>query len=164
MRVRVSVADLAKADWPAVRRIYLEGVATGDATFQTDAPEWDEWNEAHLETPRLVLRVADTVVAWAALSPVSRRPVYSGVCEVSVYTASQSRGKGYGKQLLEALILRSELAGIWTLQAAIFPENEASLRLHASCGFRLVGRRLRLGRLHGHWRDVLLLERRSAVV
>jgi L-amino acid N-acyltransferase YncA len=151
-------------DWPAVLSIYREGVATGDATFETLAPPWQEWDERHLPCCRLVLRQGDQVIGWAALSPVSDRCAYAGVAEVSVYVAGAARGQGAGRALLQALVQHSEQAGLWTLQAGIFPENEASVALHTRCGFRVVGRRERLGRLAGMWRDVLLLERRSQIV
>ncbi|NOX61981.1 MAG: N-acetyltransferase [Chloroflexi bacterium] len=151
-------------DWPAVKRIYEEGVATGQATLETAAPDWREWDAAHLQVCRLVARADDEVVGWAALSPVSGRCVYAGVAEVSIYVAEHARGRGVGKRLLTALVEASETEGFWTLQAGIFPENEVSIRLHRSCGFRIVGRRERIGRLRGVWRDVLLLERRSRVV
>lgn len=157
----VRVAPMTPADWPAVRAIYEEGMATGHATFETSAPEWDAWNAARLPDCRLVARDGDRLIGWAALSPVSSRCVYSGVAEVSIYVAAAARGCGVGRALLLALIEASEAAGIWTLQAGIFPENEASVALHQSCGFRVVGRRERLGRHHGVWRDSLLLERRS---
>lgn len=160
----VSVDNMREEDWPAIRSIYLEGIATGDATFETGAPEWEEWDQAHLPGCRLVARSGGEVVGWAALSSVSGRCVYSGVAEVSVYVASAARGRGVGKALLEALVEASERAGIWTLQAGMFPENSISIALHKSCGFREVGRRERLGQLHGVWRDVVLLERRSKTV
>lgn len=148
-------------DWEAVGQIYREGIATGNATFETEAPEWDRWDAGHLPHSRLVARDAGAVVGWAALSPVSVRRVYRGVAEVSVYVAEGARGQGAGRMLLEALAAESERQGIWTLQAGIFPENTASLELHRLCGFRLVGTRERIGELNGVWRDVLLLERRS---
>lgn len=152
-------------DWPAVRDIYEAGIATGEATFQTEAPSWDVWDAAHLKTCRLVARDDQgKVVGWAALGPVSSRPVYAGVAEVSVYIAASARGRGLGRQLLAALIDASERDGRWSLQASIFPENEASVRLHQSCGFRVVGRRERIACQYGRWRDTLWLERRSAVV
>ncbi|MEX2543308.1 MAG: N-acetyltransferase family protein [Trueperaceae bacterium] len=147
-----------------MRAIYLEGIASGQATFQTQAPEWEEWHSAHLTSCRLVLRTDSTITGWAALSPVSGRSVYRGVTEVSIYIAASQRGQGQGRLLLDALVSCSEKNGIWTLQAGVFPENEASLRLHASCGFRVVGKRERIGSLEGIWRDVLLLERRSSHV
>ncbi len=160
----VAIERLTPADWEAVRAIYVEGIATGDATFETDAPPWDVWDGAHRQDARLVARRGGRVLGWAALTRVSGRRVYAGVAEVSVYVAAGARGDGVGRTLLEALVSASEEAGVWTLQAGIFPENAASLALHERCGFRVVGRRERLGRLGGRWRDVLLLERRSARV
>lgn len=155
------VATLQRQHWPAVRAIYEEGIAGGDATFESQTPSWDEWNSAHLECCRLVALKAEEVIGWAALSPVSTRHVYRGVAEVSVYVATVAQGQGVGRQLLETLIRASEDAGIWTLQASIFPENVASLALHRACGFREVGRRERIGRRDGRWRDTILMERRS---
>ena len=152
------------ADWPAVRTIYAEGIATGQATFETTLPEWPEWDQDHLQVPRLVMRSGEELAGWAALNPVSERCVYGGVAEVSIYVGQAYRGQGMGKALLEELIERSEALGIWTLQAGIFPENEASIGLHLANGFRLVGTRERLGQLNGVWRDVTLLERRSAII
>ena len=148
-------------DWEQVRSIYLEGLREGNSTFETEAPSWEAWNEAHLASPRLVMRAADQVLGWAALSPVSKRRVYSGVAEVTIYVTQLARGKGIGRKLLEALIEASERAGIWTLQASIFPENVASVELHLKCGFREVGRRERIARLNGVWRDTVLFERRA---
>lgn len=149
-------------DWPQVRAIYLEGIATGNATFETDAPSWDDWDRAHVAEPRLVARDPDgPVLGWVAVTPVSGRCVYAGVADLSVYVSVAARGRGIGRALLQALIESSERAGIWTLQAGIFPENAPSLALHRACGFRDVGRRERIGKMHGVWRDVLLLERRS---
>ena len=157
----VTVEPLLARDWPAVERIYREGIATGQATFETEPPGWTLWDERHLPEPRLVARGGSgAILGWAALSPVSARPVYRGVAEVSVYVAEAARGCGAGRALLEALVAAATEAGIWTLQAGVFPENAASLRLHAACGFRVVGTRERLGQLRGLWRDVLLLERR----
>lgn len=150
--------------WPAVKAIYESGIATGNATFQTGAPAWEEWDAAHIPYCRLVAIENEEVLAWAALTPVSGRCVYAGVAEVSVYVASAARGKGLGRQLLAALISESEQHNFWTLQAGIFPENEASVRLHEACGFRIVGRREKIGQMHGVWRDTLLLERRSTAV
>jgi L-amino acid N-acyltransferase YncA len=151
-------------DWPAVRDIYSEGIATGNATFETETPEWMKWDSAHLPDCRLVARDSQRILGWAALSPVSSRRVYSGVAEVSVYVAAEARGRGVGKLLLQSLVEQSERYGIWTLQAGIFPENVPSLALHTSCGFREVGRRQKFGQRNGTWRDVLLLERRSSSV
>jgi phosphinothricin acetyltransferase len=149
--------------WPRVSEIYLEGIMSGNATFETVVPSWEQWNDAHHHFGRLVGLQEDEPVGWAALSPVSRRAVYSGVAEVSVYIAAQTRGRGYGRALLNALIEEAEQNGIWTLQAGIFPENTASVELHKSCGFRIVGVRERIGNLNGVWRDTVLLERRSKV-
>ncbi len=150
-------------DWERVHQIYEEGISTGQATFETSAPEWETWDGDHLQTCRLVARKEGVVMGWAALSPVSDRCVYGGVAEISVYVAEAGRGQGTGLALLETLIEAAEAEGIWTLQAGIFPENRASLALHQACGFREVGRRERLGQLNGVWRDVFLLERRSKV-
>jgi L-amino acid N-acyltransferase YncA len=147
-----------------VRAIYLEGIATGHATFETDAPGWEVWDRARLTVGRLVARAAGRVVGWAALSPVSARPAYAGVAEVSIYVAAAARGRGIGGALLLALIEASERAGLWTLQGAIFPENAASLALVKAHGFREVGRREKIGQRDGIWRDTVLLERRSRVV
>jgi L-amino acid N-acyltransferase YncA len=158
------VADMTAEDWERVRSIYLEGIATGYATFETGAPTWEKWDAGHLPQMRLVARDGDAILGWAALSPVSDRCVYGGVAEVSVYVGARGRGQGVGRALLEALIEASEQNGIWTLQAGVFPENAASVKLHLGCGFREVGRRERIGKLHGVWRDTLLLERRSKSV
>jgi L-amino acid N-acyltransferase YncA len=147
-------------DWEQVRSIYLEGISSGNSTFETDAPSWEKWNENHLEIARLVMRDEESVIGWAALSPVSKRDVYRGVAEVTVYVTESARGKGVGRALLEALIAESERNGIWTLQASIFPENIASVELHLRCGFREVGRRERIAMLRGVWRDTILFERR----
>jgi phosphinothricin acetyltransferase len=157
---------MTPADWSAVQAIYAAGVATGEATFETEVPGWEKWDARHRASCRLVADEGGTagVVGWAALSPVSERHVYRGVAEVSVYVAATARGRGVGEALLAALVRESEGDGIWTLQAGIFPENRASVRLHQRCGFRVVGRRERLGELAGAWRDVLLLERRSRSV
>lgn len=162
--MEVEIDAMQPADWPPVRAIYLEGIATGQATFEQDAPDWEAWDRKHLLVCRLVARQQGEVVGWAALTPYSARAVYAGVAEVSVYIAAAHCGKGVGRRLLEALVIASEDAGIWTLQAGIFPENSASIRLHERCGFRVVGRRERIGKMHGSWRNVLLLERRSANV
>jgi L-amino acid N-acyltransferase YncA len=160
------VEPMRPEDWPAVREIYEEGIAGGKATFEMYAPTWDAWNRARLRECRLVARAApdDRVVGWVALSPVSERAVYRGVAELSIYVAADARGRGVGQALLRRLIAESEVAGIWTLQAGVIAENEPSLALHRACGFREVGRRERIGRYGDSWRDVVLLERRSAVV
>ena len=159
----MEIRDLRPLDWPEVAAIYEDGIWTGNATFETGVPSWESWDAGHSEH-RLVAELDGKVAGWAALVPCSDRCCYSGVAEDSVYVASWAQGQGVGRGLLEALIALSESAGIWTLQAGIFPENKASLRLHLGCGFRLVGVSERIGELEGVWRDVLLLERRSAVV
>jgi len=159
------VEPMSPEDWPAVRAIYEAGIATGNATFETKAPAWEDWDRAHLQGPRLVARDAGaTVLGWAAVVPVSGRCVYAGVGDLSVYVAPEARGRKVGRALLEALIRASEAAGLWTLQAGVFPENAASLALHRSLGFRDVGVREKIGRIDGRWRDVLLLEHRSRTV
>lgn len=160
----LAIETLREDDWPAIRLIYVDGIATGQATFETNAPSWEEWDATHLGFARLVAREAGDVIGWAALSPVSKRKAYSGVAEVSVYVAENSRGRGIGKTLLERLIHESEQNGIWTLQAAVFPENSATVALHTHCGFREVGRRERISKLNGRWRDTIFLERRSKTV
>ncbi len=152
------------SDWPVVREIYRAGIATGDATFQTEVPEWPEWDAGHLRHSRLTIGEGKAVTGWAALSPVSRRECYAGVAEVSIYVAEQHRGRGLGRRLLSALVVESEANGIWTLQAAIFPENRASIALHEGRGFRQVGIRERIAQRDGRWRDTVLVERRSRTV
>jgi phosphinothricin acetyltransferase len=161
---RIEVAPMRPEDWDEVRRIYIEGIQSGNATFETEAPTWEAWDSAHRADCRLVARGDDGILGWAAVTPVSGRCVYGGVADLSVYVAARSRGRGVGRQLLTALIDESERRGIWTLQAGIFPENTASIGLHRALGFREVGRRERIGKMAGAWRDVLLLERRSARV
>jgi phosphinothricin acetyltransferase len=160
----LEIRDLRPGDWPEVAVIYEAGVATRNATFETDVPSWDEWDARHLARPRLVGEEAGTVVGWAALSPVSARPCYAGVAEDSVYVAPDRQGRGVGRALLEKLVARSEAEGLWTLQTSIFPENRASVALHLRCGFRVVGVRERIAQLEGTWRDTVLLERRAGAV
>ncbi|MDU0371413.1 N-acetyltransferase family protein [Hymenobacter endophyticus] len=165
MAEAVSLTPLLAAHYPAVAAIYAAGIATGQATFATDIPTWESWDAAHLTHSRLVARTAaGETVGWAALTPVSGRCVYSGVAEVSVYVGEEFWGRGVGLLLLRELVRQSEQHGIWTLQAGIIRENAPSLRLHEQAGFRLVGTREKLGQLHGQWRDVCLLERRSTVM
>lgn len=158
------ISTMQAEDWPAVRAIYLEGIHSGNATFETDAPSWEKWDASHHRHSRIVARELKEVLGWAALRPVSERRVYAGVAEVSVYVSDIAQGMGIGRTLLQALIESSERNGIWTLNAGIFPENVASVKLHLSCGFREVGKRERIGQVRDRWRDVLLLERRSKVI
>jgi phosphinothricin acetyltransferase len=152
---------MTETDWPAVRMIYEQGIATGNATFETEAPEWDAWDIGHLRDHRVVAMSGSDVVGWSALSPVSSRFVYRGVASESVYVRDDVRGVGVGRALLGALIEGAETAGIWTIETAIFPENTTSVRLHERCGFRIVGVRERIGSHDGRWRDTLFMERRS---
>jgi L-amino acid N-acyltransferase YncA len=158
------IEPMQPTDWPQVRVIYEQGIATGNATFETAAPGWPAWNAAHHPFGRLVARADVGILGWAALSPVSARQVYAGVAEVSLYVAAAARGQGIGHELLAELVKVSEESGIWTLQAGILVENEASQRTHAGCGFCVVGCRERIGQLRGVWRDVMLMERRSPVL
>ena len=159
--MNLAIGAMRPSDWDAVRAIYLEGIATRNATFETVAPDWDEWDAAHLPFARLVARAGDEVLGWAALSPVSSRACYAGVAEASIYVAQKHGGHGVGGALLAALVEASEQNGVWTLQASIFPENASSLALVMPFGFREVGRRERIAQLDGVWRDTLILERRS---
>lgn len=162
--MQITVDTLRPEYWDRVLEIYLEGMSTRNATFETIPPSWDIWNQRHHSCGRLVASMDGVILGWTALTPISHREVYSGVQEVSIYVAEASRGIGIGRMLLGALIEESERNGIWTLQAGVFPENIASVRLHLSHGFREVGHRERIARLDGVWRDMLLLERRSALV
>ena len=156
---------MIKADWPIVSKIYNEGITTGIATFETAVPPYGDWHRAHLEYCRFVALIDSTVIGWAALSPVSSRCVYCGVAEVSIYVGRNSHGMGVGTALLKTLIMESENRGLWTLQAGIFPENQASIKLHEKMGFRFLGRRERIGKTgDGVWKDNLLFERRSKIV
>jgi L-amino acid N-acyltransferase YncA len=159
----ISIELMVEQDWPIVRAIYVEGINTGNATFEKSPPEWASWDAGHLRACRFVARSGGNVLGWAALSPVSSRCVYAGVAEVSVYVAGRARGQGIGTKLLASLVACSEREGIWTLQAGIFPENVPSVELHKRHGFRVVGTREKLGSMDGHWRDVVLMERRSSV-
>ena len=159
--VSIRVRELRHEDWPEVARIFEEGVRAG-GTLATEAPTWEAWDGVH--TLRLVAENDGRVVGWAALEPTSAREVYSGVARSSVYVTESARGEGIGRALMAELIARSERERVWTIEAGMFPENEASLALHLSLGFRVVGLRERIGRRDGNWRDVLLLERRSEVV
>ena len=158
------VRTMEASDWEDVSRIYLEGIATGFATFETKVPTYDQWDSAHTKQCRLVAENDGEILGWAALSPVSSRCVYGGVGEVSVYISDKSRGKGVGKLLMQHLIEESEKAGLWTIQSGIFPENTASIKLHEKAGFRYIGKRELVGKIHGVWKDNLLFERRSSKV
>jgi L-amino acid N-acyltransferase YncA len=154
------IETMTESNWPEVRRIYLEGLATGVGSFEVEPPSWEEWNAARLPHSRLVAR-EDGLVGWVALSPFSRRACYSGVAEVGVYVAAQARGRGIGRALLQAVIESAEANGIWTLQGATIADNKASFALQQSCGFRVVGRRIRIAKRNGKWHDTILTERRS---
>jgi L-amino acid N-acyltransferase YncA len=155
------ISPMLPEHWPEVERTYLEGIATGNATFETESPGWENWDAKHHRHSRLIAQEGSTLLGWAALSQVSTRHVYAGVAEVSIYVAEAARGRGVGRALLAALVEQAELNGIWTLQAGIFPENRPSIALHKAYGFREVGVRERIGQLRGVWRDVVLLERRG---
>ncbi len=150
--------------WPDVKRIYEEGLATGNSSFETSAPEWDEWDKSHIQSSRLIAIDKGQIIGWAVLTPVSSRRVYSGVAEVSIYIAGKARDKGVGKELLQHLIDHSESNRFWTLTAGIFPENKASIRIHEETGFRIIGTHEKIGQMNGKWRDTVLLERRSSKV
>jgi L-amino acid N-acyltransferase YncA len=160
----LEIVPMTEQDWGAVREIYLQGIATGNATFEQSVPGYREWDERHLSTCRLIARWKDKVLGWAALSRVSSRSVYEGVAEVSIYVAEETRGRGIGRKLMSGLVEASEQNGIWMLQAGILAENTVSIRLHQQAGFRIVGTRERIGCMDGRWRDTVLMERRSSVV
>jgi L-amino acid N-acyltransferase YncA len=160
----VEIRDMQPADWPAVELIYAEGIATGEATFETEPPGWEEFDAGRLSGHRVVALESGELVGWAALSPTSTRTCYRGVAEHSVYVAENARGRGVGGALMYALVARADAAGIWTIQTSVFPENAVSLALHERAGFRIVGRRERIAKLDGVWRDTILLERRSPLV
>lgn len=162
--VDLNIRPMEVGDWPSVSKIYAEGIATGFATFEKDIPTYPDWDSAHMRSCRLVAVKESTILGWAALSPVSNRCVYGGVGEVSVYVGKNNREMGIGKLLMDALIHASEKEGLWTLQSGIFPENAGSIKLHEQCGFRFLGKRERVGRLDGVWKDNLLFERRSKIV
>ena len=157
----MDIQEMLPHHWEAVKNIYKEGIDTGQATFQSSLPTWEEWDTAHEKSCRLVAIENGEVLGWAALTPVSGRCVYAGVGEVSVYVKASARGKGIGRMLLQALVTRSEANGFWTLQAGIFPENKGSIAIHEKAGFRIIGTREKIGKMNGWWRDTVLLERRS---
>jgi phosphinothricin acetyltransferase len=160
----LAIESLQTEHWLGVARVYAEGIATRNATFETEVPSWQEWDARHLAEHRFVAERDGRVVGWVALLPVSSRECYSGVAEVSAYVSEDARSQGVGRELLTAAIESAERGGIWTLQTSVFRENEVSLRLLRRFGFREVGRRERIGRLHGIWRDTVLVERRSEVI
>jgi len=161
----IKIRAMKASDWEAVSKIYSEGITTGFATFETEIPDHSAWNDSHMQTCRIVaIQNEENILGWAALSPVSSRCVYGGVAEVSVYVAEEARGRGVGKLLMKTLIAESEKEGLWTLQSGIFPENEGSIKLHEQVGFRYIGKRERVGKLMGIWKDNLLFERRSKKV
>ena len=162
--MEIHIEAMQPAHWPAVSEIYREGIETGQATFETAVPTWEVWDMNHRPDCRLIALIDHKIAGWAALSPISRRQVYNGVAEISIYIASAARGQGIGKQLMLTLVTFSEEAGIWTLQSTIFPENEASVALHQAFGFRVVGTRERIAQMNGIWRDTVLLERRSKII
>jgi len=160
----MNIISFTEKHYPQVAKIYADGIATGQATFQTEAPGWLDWDKAHLPHSRIAAIENDELAGWAALTAVSSRCVYAGVAEVSVYIAENFRGKGVGKMLMQELIRQSEEQGIWTLQSGIFPENKASISLHEKCGFRIIGYREKVGCMNGVWRDTVIMERRSRKV
>ncbi|MBP1082447.1 GNAT family N-acetyltransferase [Bacillus capparidis] len=160
MQNTLTVRTMKEEDWEAVQTIYIKGIETGNATFETEAPSWEKWDIDHLQFGRLVALQGNQIVGWVALSPYSSRPVYRGVAGVSIYIDPEFSGKKVGSSLMKNLIEECEKEGFWTLQSGIFPENQASLSLHQKFGFREVGRREKIGKLDGKWRDVLLLEKK----
>jgi phosphinothricin acetyltransferase len=161
--MKVKFRPMISSDWNSVAAIYKQGIETGNATFEKEMPAWETWDSAHLKTCRIVATIDRIIVGWAAMSPVSGRCVYGGVAEVSVYVSEQYKDHKIGTRLLEQLVSESEISGLWTLQASIFPENRASIRVHEKMGFRQVGYREKIGKMNGVWRDTILLERRSKV-
>lgn len=165
----LTIRSMRAEDWPTVERIYQEGIDTGNATFEASPPSWEDFDRSKIADPRLVAERDGEVVGWAAASRSSSRCVYEGVIEHSVYVAADERGRGSGRVLLDAFVTAAEAAGIWTVESGVFPENEASMALHRSLGFREIGRRERVGKMGfgpyaGEWRDVVLIERRSPVI
>lgn len=160
----IIVRPMTASDWQAVSKIYAEGISTGFATFEKDIPSYQSWDAAHMQSCRLIATDDNAILGWAALSPVSSRCVYGGIGEVSVYVGKDCRGRGVGKLLMQALINESETEGLWTIQSGIFPENEGSIELHKKAGFRYIGKRERVGKLDGVWKDNLLFERRSTTI
>lgn len=160
------IALMTKADWPQVAEIYRQGIASGNATFEQDVPSWERWLCNHITPCNLVAKYEDTVLGWVSLAPISGRCVFTGVAEVSIYLAKAYQGQGLGYALLTKEITVAEENGFWTLESGIFPENKGSIELHKKCGFRIVGTRERIGKMPGtnRWRDIILMERRSAIL
>lgn len=163
--MKFTIEEMRASDWSQVSAIYLSGIKTETATFQAEVPTWEDWNNNHSKSCRLVARLGNEILGWVALSPISSRCVYAGVAEVSIYIDARHRGQGVGTALLETIIKLSEESGFWTLQSGIIKENIASINLHKKCGFRVLGVRERLGKMsNGKWHDVVLMERRSKTV
>jgi len=163
--LKIEIRHIEIKDWSVIARIYQLGIATGNATFETEIPSWQTWNDTHIQSCRFVALLENKIVGWAALSPVSNRCVYGGVAEVSVYVDTNFSGKGIGTKLLQELIQESEKTGFWTLQSGIFPENTMSLKTHKKLGFREIGYREKIGKMkNGKWRDNIILERRSKTI
>ncbi|CAM4179453.1 GNAT family N-acetyltransferase [Zobellia nedashkovskayae] len=162
--IEIELKAMLPEDWQSVSKIYAEGMSTGYATFEQQTPTYEAWSTNHLEHCRLVAFLGDKCMGWAALSPVSKRAVYCGVAEVSIYILQDAQGKGVGSKLMQALISESEENGFWTLQSGIFPENKGSIRLHEKMGFRYIGKREQIAQRDGIWKDNLLFERRSKIV
>jgi len=160
----MDIRAFTQDDFPPIAEIYLQGIKTGQATFETAVPSWEQWNAKYLETCRLVAVENGNVIGFTVLHQISKRECYSGVCEESIYIHEAWRGKGIGKRLLQAIIEKSEQCGIWSLQAGIFKENKVSVKLHVHCGFRIIGYREKIAQLQGLWKDTLLLERRSKIL
>ncbi len=162
--MKINFRPMTADDWTNVAEIYKQGIETGNATFQQEIPTWDDWNNGHIKSCRIISEINNEIVGWAALTAISGRCVYAGVAEVSVYIANKYRGQKIGTKLLDKLIIESENEKLWTLQAGIFPENFASLKIHEELGFRKIGHREKIGKMNGIWRDTVLLERRSKLI
>ncbi|MEM7106322.1 MAG: N-acetyltransferase family protein [Bacteroidota bacterium] len=160
----MTIRPLLPSDWPKVESIYLEGIATNNATFETSSPGWARWDKSHLPACRFVAEIDGEIAGWVAISPVSDRCVYGGVGETSIYIGNRFQGRGLATALMKKVIKASEDEGLWTLMAATFPENEPSIKLHQKVGFRIIGVREKIGKHYGKWRDTVLMERRSEVI
>lgn len=160
---KITFRPMTRGDWPRVAAIFKEGIETHNATYDRDIPSWEQWNADHFPQCRIIVDVNGEIAGWAALLPISNRYVFRGVAELSIYLSCKFINRQIGRRLLAHIIDESEKAGFWMLQSGIFPENKASLRIHEKTGFRLVGRRERIGKMDGIWRDIVLLERRSKI-